>query len=105
MAKHVSNFLQTNEQIILDLINEQNSATITTPFVPGDIVLGVPAKEGADPLKVSLKVTGDGGKGFKGEATVKYNRVDLAFMNPTAGDELYVEVTTQTKHSQLLSAE
>ena len=93
MAAHVSDFKQTNEKIILDLLNEQNGASLPDSAV----TFGAPTELVAGEIGTELVVTAASGSGYKGSVTVKYNRVPLSFMN-TNEPNLVLETEAKTAH-------
>lgn len=78
MTAHVSDYTKPSNQVVLDLFNEQNSATNAS--VPlSAIDLGIPnAGQVGDPLNTSITVTAKAGSGYKGSRTFKYDRVPLS---------------------------
>lgn len=101
---HVSNFKQANAKILLDLVNADNEATLTTPLTVDQVSFSAPVVVGAPgtlPTKVTM--TGVAAEGFKGSAELTYNRVNLNFMNPEGTEDLFVEVTTETQISQVIA--
>ena len=93
MAAHVSNFKQTNEKIILDLLNEQNGASLPE----GAVLFGTPAEVVEGEIATTLEVTAAEGSGYKGSVNVGYNRVPLSFMN-TSEPNLVLETEAVTAH-------
>lgn len=75
---HTSNFLQTNDKIILDLINHSNSTELPETAV----TFGAPVAELEDPtgLITNLTASATVGSGYSGSQDFVYNRVDLGFM-------------------------
>ncbi len=91
MAAHVSNFLQENNKIVLDLINEQNSTSL-----PGTAVtFGAPTEVVADGIATTLVVSSVEGSGYRGDVSMTYNRVPLSFMNDNEPD-LVIETEATT---------
>lgn len=91
MAAHVSNFLQTNNKIVLDLINEQNS----TALPEAAVTFGAPAEKVVGQIATDLVVTAAEGSGYRGDVTMTYNRVPLGFMNTNEPD-LVIETEATT---------
>lgn len=98
MARYVANFTQNGEQIVLGLVNNDN----TTSFTPAQLIFGVPAATGEDGAvePTSLELTAASGSGYSGSQTVNYNRVGLPFMTALAPD--YVIVTDELRTHDLL---
>lgn len=92
---HVSDFLQTNSKILLDLINADN----TTSLPESAITLGAPVSTG-DPtgLITTVVATAVSGSGYSGTQTFTYNRVDLGFMAVNEPD-LVLESEETTIHA------
>lgn len=93
MAAHVSNFLQTNNKIVLDLINEQNSTALPQSAVS----FGAPVEVVADEIATDLLVSSNQGSGYRGNVTMRYNRVPLSFMNDNEPD-LVIETEAESTH-------
>ncbi len=93
MAAHVSNFKQTNEKIILDLLNEQNGASLPDSAV----TFGTPTELVAGEIGTELVVAAASGSGYKGSVTVGYSRVPLSFMR-TYESVLVLETEAKTAH-------
>ncbi len=92
MAAHTSNFQQSSVKIILDLINEQNSATISVPYTEQSLSFGVPAISGGSVTgETLLDLTGIGRA--KGTKQIAYNRVTLATLNTLEGADIVIEAT------------
>jgi hypothetical protein len=72
----VSDFTKLPQQIVIDLINNDNSTALT----PDLLTFGLPtAATGDNPTRnTELSLTAKAGSGYKGSVTVKYNRVDLS---------------------------
>ncbi len=71
MAQHTSDFTKDSLHIVLDLVNEQNSTSLTTTQV--DV-----AHTGDGELKPTvMHVTSKTGSGYKGSVDLNYNRILL----------------------------
>lgn len=70
---HVSNFTQDPQKILVDLINEDNNASLTLEAV--DIAL----HEDQETLEKNTRalVTPKAGSGYSGSVSVEYNRLDI----------------------------
>lgn len=93
MAAHVSDFKQTNEKILLDLINEQNDTSLPV----GAVTFGKPVEVVGGKIATELEVTAASGSGYRGSVTIEYNRVPLSFMNDNEPD-LVLETEAKTTH-------
>lgn len=82
--RHVSNFLQTNDQILLDLINHDNGTEL--PLTA--ITFGTPVAQEGDETGLITNVTASAtvGSGYSGSQDFVYNRVPLSFMNDNEPD-------------------
>ena len=76
MADIVSDFTKDPKQIVLDLINNDNTSSLTLDLLD----FGLPTvTTGASPARdTTLTLTAKTGSGYTGSQTVLYNRVDLA---------------------------
>ena len=74
MAKHVSDFTKTSDNIVLDLINEQNGTALTLAMIDTKVVGDPDTKTGQ--LLVTAKPT----SGYRGSVALNYNRIMLAEM-------------------------
>lgn len=99
MPRYVANFTQTDEQIILGLINNDNG----TSFTPAQIIFGVAAtaNDAGNVLKTNLTITAATGSGYRGSQTFAYNRVPMTFM--TDLDPALVLVTDELTTHDLLA--
>jgi hypothetical protein len=72
----VSDFTKDPKQILLDLINDQNSSSLQVAM----LTFGLPtAATGSSPARdTDLILTAVQGSGYTGSVTVSYNRVDMA---------------------------
>ena len=79
MAIYVADYTQSDESIILGLINNDNGTT----FTPAQIIFGAAASAGdvGNVLKTTLTITAATGSGYRGSQTFNYNRVPMSFMN------------------------
>lgn len=93
MAKvaRVHNFLQTNDKIVLDLINEQNGTALPQTAV----TFGAPAEKTAGQIATTLTATSAEGSGYRGSVNFEYNRVPLSFMGFNEPD-LIIETDAAT---------
>jgi hypothetical protein len=76
MADIVTNFTEASEQIVIDLINNDNSSALTEAL----ITFGLPTTTtGTSPARnTQVTITAVAGSGYTGSVTVQYNRVDLS---------------------------
>lgn len=72
---HVSDFTQSEEKIVLDLINFSNGTNLTSDIV----TMGVPALSGEG--RVGLQLTAKEGTGYTGNQNVYYRRIDIQEMS------------------------
>ena len=79
MAIYVADYTQSDESIILGLINNDNATT----FTPAQIIFGAAASAGdvGNVLKTTLTITAATGSGYRGSQTFNYNRVPMSFMD------------------------
>ena len=79
MAIYVADYTQSDESIILGLINNDNGTT----FTPAQIIFGAAASAGdvGNVLKTTLTITAATGSGYRGSQTFNYNRVPMSFMD------------------------
>ena len=79
MAIYVADYTQSDESIILGLINNDNGTT----FTPAKIIFGAAASAGdvGNVLKTTLTITAATGSGYRGSQTFNYNRVPMSFMD------------------------
>lgn len=79
MATYVANYAQSDEAIVLGLINNDNG----TAFTPAQIIFGAAASAGdvGNVLKTTLTITAATGSGYRGSQTFNYNRVPMSFMD------------------------
>lgn len=93
---HVSNFLQTNHKILLDLINADNATTLPESAV----TFGAPATVEGDATGLITNVTASAtiGSGYSGSQDFTYNRVGLGFMLVNEPD-LVIETNETSKHA------
>lgn len=99
MAQYVADFKQTDEQIIMGLINNDNG----TAFTAAQIIFGEAVSTGntENDLETNMVVTAASGSGYTGSVTVKYNRVGLGFMADLAPD--WVIVTDEAQSTDLIA--
>jgi hypothetical protein len=88
---HVSDFTRPSNQVVLDLINADNSAALTLSVV--DLGIPVAAIEGA-PRNTSITVTAKAGSGYSGSQTLNYNRLQLSVF--AAGKDLTFSIGDAT---------
>lgn len=77
MANFVSDFTKSAQQIIIDLVNNDNSLSLT----PALVTFGAPTHAtvgGSITRDTDLTLTAVAGSGYSGSATIHYNRVDLS---------------------------
>lgn len=77
MANIVTDFTKSAQQIIIDLVNNDNSLALTT----AKVTFGAPTAAtvgGSVTRDTDLTLTAVAGSGYSGAATIHYNRVDLA---------------------------
>lgn len=86
---HISNFKQANAKIIVDLINESNSTSLTV----GQLTFAAPVAGVAE--ATTLVVSSATGSGYRGDVEVSYNRVPMSFMN-TNEPGLVIETPAET---------
>jgi hypothetical protein len=72
----VNDFTQSDQQILVAQINNDNSTSLT----PALLTFGLPtANTGTNPARnTSLTITAATGSGYTGSVTLQYNRVDLS---------------------------
>lgn len=96
---HVSDFSQNPDQIVLDLINHDNSSALTLELVE----LGLPLLSGMPEANTELEVTAVSGSGYKGSVTVAYNRLDIQdFVPIMVGDTLVLPTGDAENYSDLI---
>ena len=73
--KHISDFTKSPQQIVLDLINYDNTSNLTLELVS----LGLPnvTVDNANDRNTEIVVSSVEGGGYKGEVTVEYNRLQI----------------------------
>ncbi|WJJ54982.1 hypothetical protein [Xanthomonas phage RTH11] len=77
MSNPVLDFTKAPKQILLDLINAENSSTLTSPLTDAQVTFAVPAVE--DGAKnTSLELSSVVGGPYLGQRSVYYDRLDLA---------------------------
>lgn len=86
-----NNFLQTNDMIVLDLINKQNDTALPQTAV----TFGAPAEKTSGQIATLLTVTSAEGSGYRGSVDFEYNRVPLSFMGTNEPD-LIIETDATT---------
>lgn len=98
MATHVSNFKQTDEKILLDLINHDNATTMSA----ASVIFGEATSAGdvGNELATNITLTAATGSGYRGTQTFTYNRVPLSFMDTL--DPTLVLVTDELTTHDLL---
>lgn len=75
MADIITDFTKPAQQIIVDLVNNDN----TTALTPGLLTFGLPSVPTGSPARdTDLTLTAIAGSGYTGSVTVHYNRVNLA---------------------------
>ena len=82
MADIVTDFTKSAQQIIIDLVNNDN----TLALVPASVTFGVPTAAtvgGSIVRDTDLTLTAVEGSGYTGSATIHYNRVDLSVVPGT----------------------
>lgn len=92
------NTLLPSAELVVALINRENSASLTTSLVS----LGAPTVIATD-KNTSVVVSAVQGSGYKGTQTVTYNRLDLDDIVTTAGLEAKFPLGDATTISQLIS--
>lgn len=96
---HVSDFSKMPDQIVLDLINEENSSSLTLELVE----FGKPFIASMAEANTELEVTAKDGSGYKGSVTVAYNRLDVqGFVPIMVGSGLVLPVGDAVKFSDLI---
>ena len=96
---HVSDFSQMPDQIVLDLINEENSSSLTLELVE----FGKPFIAGLPEANTEMEVTAKDGSGYKGSVTVAYDRLDIqGFVPIMVGSDLVLPVGDAEKFSDLI---
>lgn len=95
MANVVTDFTKAPEQILLDLINNDNTSALTT----AQVTLGTPSTSGGAE-NTSVTLTAVAGSGYSGSQTVTYNRVDIATVPGSRPTEF--PVGSATKISDML---
>ena len=90
---HVSNFLQANGKILLDLINEQNNTALPETAV----TFGAPAEKTPGQIATLVTVTSAEGSGYRGSVDFDYNRVPLGFMGTNEPDLIIETDATSTQ--------
>lgn len=74
MSKHISNFSQGSDKIVLDLINEQNGLNLTEAQVDTLVIGEANTKAG------QIQVIAKKGGGYRGSKALNYNRIMLGEM-------------------------
>lgn len=77
MADIVTDFTKSAQQIIIDLVNNDNTLALT----PALVTFGAPTAAtvgGSITRDTDLTLTAVDGSGYTGSATIHYNRVDLS---------------------------
>lgn len=79
MATYQANYKQTDEEILLGLINHDNG----TEFTAAMVIFGeaVSAEDDSNELATNLTLTAATGSGYRGSQTFLYNRVPLTALN------------------------
>lgn len=93
---HVSNYLQAPAQVLLDLINADN----TTNLPLSAVSFGAPTAVDPEATGLITNVTASAtlGSGYSGSQTFTYNRVGLEFMNVNEPD-LVIETEETSIHA------
>jgi hypothetical protein len=74
-----SDLTQTGTTLVYDLINSANPGLQNGPLSTSNTTLGAPTATGATP-NTALEITAVAGKGYTGNDTVNYNRIDIGAM-------------------------
>lgn len=97
MAQHVSNFLQSGAQIVLDLINADNAKELPLSAVTFDAPVRMDPED-VENVATSVTIRATTGSGYKGEQTFNYDRVPMSFMNVNEPD-LIIETHELSVHA------
>lgn len=100
MAELVIDYTEESEQVLIDLINHYN----TTQFTTGQLLFGMPAVNSDDPdHNTSLIVYAKKYSGYKGQITMKYQRLDIN-QQVGADESTVFQRGTATMLSELIGA-